>query len=87
MCHLVGVVVQSYNGFPLLYARQYYHQSSVSHHQVQVVLGQVKVHSLGGDTNTYADYIIFATSGGSIMAALQFLDPHMQSQTSVLSRP
>lgn len=57
MCHLVGVVVQSYNGFPLLYARQYYHQSSVSHHQVQVVPGQVKVHCLAGDTNTNADYI------------------------------
>lgn len=49
MCHLVGIVVQSYDGFPLLYARQYYHKSSVSHHQVQVVPGQVKVHRLAGD--------------------------------------
>lgn len=46
MCHLVGVVVQSYDGFPLLYARQYRHQCSVCHHQVQVVLGEVKVHRL-----------------------------------------
>ena len=46
MRHLVGVVVKSYDGFPLLYARQYRHQSSVCHHQVQVVLGEVKVHRL-----------------------------------------
>lgn len=49
MRHLVGVVVQSYDGFPLLYARQYRHQSSVSHHQVQVIFGQVKVHRLTGN--------------------------------------
>lgn len=49
MRHLVGVVVQSYDGFPFLYARQYRHQSSVSHHQVQVIFGQVKVHRLTGN--------------------------------------
>lgn len=49
MRHLMGVVVQSYDGFSLLYARQYRHQSSVCHHQVQVVLGQVKVHRLTGN--------------------------------------
>lgn len=42
----MGIVVQSYDGFSLLYAREYHHQSSVCHHQVQVVLGQVKVYSL-----------------------------------------
>lgn len=52
MRHLVGVVVQPYDGFPLLYARQYCHQSSVSHYQVQVVLGQVKVHRLTGNKKT-----------------------------------
>lgn len=44
--HLVGVVVQSYDGLSLLYAGEDYHQSSVCHHQFQVVLGQIKVHSL-----------------------------------------
>lgn len=46
MCHLMGVVVQSNDGFSLLYAGQYDHQGSVCYHQVQVVFGQVKVYSL-----------------------------------------
>lgn len=48
MRHLVGVVIKPYDGFPLLYAGQYYHQSSVCHHQIQVVFSQVKVHRLAG---------------------------------------
>lgn len=47
--HLVGVVVQADDGLPLLYAGQYRHQGGVGHHQVQVVLGQVKVHRLRGN--------------------------------------
>lgn len=46
MRHLMGVVVQSDDGFPLLYTRQDGHQSCVRHYQVQVVLGKVKVHRL-----------------------------------------
>lgn len=46
MCHLMGVVVQSNDGFSLLYARQYDHQGSVCYHQIQVVFGQVKVYCL-----------------------------------------
>lgn len=50
MRHLVGVVVETNDGFPLLDAGQDDHQGGVGHHQVQVVLGQVKVHRLDGDT-------------------------------------
>lgn len=46
MSHLVGVVVQAYDGFPLLNAWEQHHQIGVRHHQVQVILGQVKVHRL-----------------------------------------
>lgn len=46
MCHFVGIVVQPDDGLPLLNAREDCHKCSVSHHQVQVVLGQVKVHRL-----------------------------------------
>lgn len=46
MCHLVGIVVQTNDGFSLLYARQYDHQGSVCYHQVQVVFGQIKVYRL-----------------------------------------
>lgn len=46
MRHLMGVVVQSDDGLSLLNAGQYRHQRSVCHHQVQVVLGEVKVHRL-----------------------------------------
>ena len=60
MCHLVGVVVQSYDGFPLLYARQYRHQRSVRHHQVQVVLGEVKVHRLTGEEGDI--FLIFTST-------------------------
>lgn len=46
--HLVGVVVQADDGLPLLDAGQDSHQGRVGHHQVQVVLGEVKVHRLTG---------------------------------------
>lgn len=46
--HLVGVVVQADDGLPLLDAGQDGHQGRVGHHQVQVVLGEVKVHRLTG---------------------------------------
>lgn len=49
MRHLVGIVVKPYDGFPLLYARKDYHQSSVCYHQIQVVLSQVKIHRLMGE--------------------------------------
>lgn len=47
--HLVGVVVQADDGLPLLNAGQDGHQGRVGHHQVQVVLGEVKVHRLTGN--------------------------------------
>lgn len=50
--HLVSVVVQSDDGLPLLYTGQDRHQSRVGDHQVQVVLGQVKVHRLTGSKKT-----------------------------------
>ena len=45
----MSVVVQSDDGLPLLDTGQDGHQSRVGHHQVQVVLGEVKVHRLTGE--------------------------------------
>lgn len=57
MSHLMGIVVESYDGFSLLYTRQYHHQSSVCHHQVQVVPGQVEVYSLTGKKTLWYAWI------------------------------
>lgn len=57
MRHLMGVVVQSNDGFSLLYAGQYDHQGSVCYHQVQVVFGQVKVYRLKKKRNQVRFYL------------------------------
>lgn len=46
MCHFVGIVVEADYRFALLNSRKQHHQSSVCHHQIQVVLCEVKIYSL-----------------------------------------
>ncbi len=46
VCHFVGIVVEADNRFALLNSRKQHHQGSVRHHQIQVVLCEVKIYSL-----------------------------------------
>lgn len=46
VCHFMGIVVEADYRFALLNSRKQHHQGSVRHHQIQVVLCEVKIYSL-----------------------------------------
>lgn len=76
MCHLMGIVVQPNDGLPLLDPRQYYHKSSVGHHQIQVVLGEVKIHRLTTEEKRHLTFTITSTTFPAAKKASAHLKQH-----------